>query len=168
MKNSNNWLTSTFGLVALLLVLVAANYLASIAAVRVDLTAGKLYTLSDGTRRILARLDAPVKLKLYVSQGEAMPLPMRSFAKRVEDMVDEFAAASDGKLTVERYNPKPDSDEEDAAQLDGVEPQQLASGDVFYLGIAVSQLDRKQAISSVSPRRERLLEYDLTRAIARL
>jgi ABC-type uncharacterized transport system involved in gliding motility auxiliary subunit len=168
MQNRNPWLYSAFGLVALLLVLVALNYLASAAAVRVDLTQGKLYTLSEGTRRILARLDAPVKVKLYVSQGEAMPLPMRSFAKRVEDMVDEFAAAANGKLSVERYNPKPDSDEEDAAQLDGVEPQQLASGDVFYLGIAVSQLDRKEAISSVSPRRERLLEYDLTRAIARV
>ncbi|MEJ2176262.1 MAG: GldG family protein, partial [bacterium] len=48
------------------------------------------------------------------------------------------------------------------------EPQQLASGDVFYLGIAVTQLDRKQSIPSVSPRRERLLEYDLARAIARV
>jgi len=168
MKNRNSVLFSTAGLVVLLLVLIAFNYLASTAAVRVDLTEGKLYTLSDGTRRVLGRLQTPVKLKLYVSQGEAMPVPMRSFAKRVEDMVDEFRAAAAGKLIVERYNPRPDSDEEDAAQLDGVEPQQLASGDVFYLGIAVTQLDRKQSIPSVSPRRERLLEYDLTRAIARV
>jgi ABC-type uncharacterized transport system involved in gliding motility auxiliary subunit len=92
---------------------------------------------------------------------------MRSFAKRVEDMVSEFRAAAGGKLIVERYNPVPDSDAEDAAQLDGVAPQQLQNGDVFYLGISVSQLERKQVISSVSPRRERLLEYDLVRAIAR-
>jgi ABC-type uncharacterized transport system involved in gliding motility auxiliary subunit len=168
MKNRNRVLFSSAGLVVLLLVLIAFNYLASTAAVRVDLTEGKLYTLSDGTRRVLGRLETPVKLKLYVSQGEAMPVPMRSFAKRVEDMVDELRAAAAGKLIVERYNPRPDSDEEDAAQLDGVEPQQLASGDVFYLGIAVTQLDRKQSIPSVSPRRERLLEYDLTRAIARV
>jgi len=168
MKNRNAVLTSSAGLVVLLLVLIAFNFLASAAALRVDLTAGKLYTLSDGTRRILSRLEAPVKLKLYVTQGEAMPLPMRSFAKRVEDMIDEFRAASGEKLTVERHNPKPDSDEEDAAQLDGVEPQQLASGDVFYLGVAVTQLDRKQSIPSISPRRERLLEYDLARAIARV
>ncbi len=168
MKNRNTVLYSAAGLVVLLLVLIAFNYLAATVAVRADLTEGKLYTLSDGTRRILGRLESPVKVKLYVSQGEAMPVPMRSFAKRVEDMVDEFRAAADGKLIVERYNPKPDSDEEDAAQLDGVEPQQLSSGDVFYLGIAVTQLDRKQAIPSVSPRRERLLEYDLARAVARV
>ena len=119
MKNSNRWLTSALGLVALLLVLIAFNYLASATAVRADLTAGKLYTLSDGTRHILAKLKSPVKLKLYVSKGDAMPLPMRSFAKRVEDMVDEYADVAKGKLIVERYNPTPDSDEEDAAQLDG-------------------------------------------------
>ncbi|KPK08043.1 MAG: hypothetical protein AMJ64_04700 [Betaproteobacteria bacterium SG8_39] len=168
MKNRNTVLFSSVGLVVLLLALIALNYLASATAVRVDLTEGKLYTLSDGTRRILGRLETPVKLKLYVSQGEAMPVPMRSFAKRVEDMVDEFRAVAGDKLIVERYNPKPDSDEEDAAQLDGVEPQQLSSGDVFYLGIAVTQLDRKQSIPSVSPRRERLLEYDLARAVARV
>ena len=168
MKNRNAALTSAAGLVVLLIALIALNYLASAAAVRVDLTEGKLYTLSEGTRRILARLEAPVKVRLYISRGEAMPVPMRSFAKRVEDMVDEFRAVAGDKLVVERYNPKPDSDEEDAAQLDGVEPQQLSSGDVFYLGIAVTQLDRKQAIPSVSPRRERLLEYDLARAIARV
>ena len=71
-------------------------------------------------------------------------------------------------MIVERYNPRPDSEEEDAAQLDGVEPQQLMSGEQFYLGIAVSQLDRKQAIPAISPQRERLLEYDLVRAIARV
>src|SRR5262249_28097317 len=47
-------------------------------------------------------------------------------------------------------------------------PQQLISGEQFYLGVAVSQLDRKQTIASVSPQRERLLEYDLVRAIARV
>ncbi|HSH06917.1 MAG TPA: GldG family protein [Burkholderiales bacterium] len=168
MTNRNTVLFSAVGLIVLLLALIAFNYLASTVALRADLTAGKLYTLSEGTRRILGRLDTPVKLRLYVSQGEAMPVPMRSFSKRVEDMVDEFRSAAEGKLIVERYNPKPDSDEEDAAQLDGVEPQQLASGDVFYLGIAVTQIDRKQAIPSVSPRREQLLEYDLARAIARV
>jgi ABC-type uncharacterized transport system involved in gliding motility auxiliary subunit len=69
---------------------------------------------------------------------------------------------------IELYNPMPDSEDEDAAQLDGVEPQQLFSGEQFYLGLTVSQLDRKQAIPAVSAQRERLLEYDLARAIARV
>jgi ABC-type uncharacterized transport system involved in gliding motility auxiliary subunit len=109
-----------------------------------------------------------VKVKLYVSQGESVPVQLRGFAQRVEDLVREFQVASNGNLRIERYNPRPDSEEEDAAQLDGIEPQQLYSGEQFYLGIAVSQLERKQAIPAVTPQRERLLEYDLVRAIARV
>src|SRR6476661_10631480 len=159
---------SAVGLVALLLVLVAVNFLLSLAPVRADLTQGNLYTLSPGTKKILRNLSSPVKVKLYASQGEAVPVPLRSFEQRVEDLVREFKQAGGSNLIVERYNPRPDSEEEDAAQLDGIEPQQLVTGEQFYLGISVSQLDRKQAIPAVSPQRERLLEYDLIRAIARV
>ena len=160
---------SSVGLVALFLLLVAFNYLASLGARRIDLTEGNLYTLSEGTKKILRGLDAPVKIKLYVSQGEqAMPLPLRSFAQRVEDVVREFKSHAGANLVIEKYNPRPDSEEEDSAQIDGIETQQLISGEQFYLGLVVSQLDRKQAIPALSPQRERLLEYDLARAIARV
>src|SRR5687768_1373944 len=168
MKKYEHLVYSAVGLVALLLILVALNFLVSRAPARVDLTEGNIYTLSDGTRKILRELPAPVKVKLYVSQGEAVPVPLRGFAQRVEDVVQEFKQAAGANLQVERYHPRPDSEEEDAAQLDGIEPQQLFTGEQFYLGIAVSQLDRKQTIAAVSPQRERLLEYDLIRAIARV
>src|SRR5688572_32254848 len=168
MKKYEHLIYSAVGLAALLLLLVAFNYLASAGSARVDLTEGKLYTLSPGTKKILGSLQTPVKLKLYLSQGEAVPVPLRSFAQRVEDVIREFAVAANGKLNVERYNPRPDSEEEDAAQLDGIEPQQLMTGEQFYLGVAVSQLERKQALGAISPQRERLLEYDLIRAIARV
>ena len=168
MKKYEHLIYSAVGLVALLLLLVAFNYLASTASLRADLTEGNLYTLSDGTKKVLRGLESPVTLKLYVSQGEAVPVQLRSFAQRVEDVVREFQAASNGNLRVQRYNPQPDSDEEDAAQLDGIEPQQLVSGEQFYLGVAVSQLERKQAIAAITPQRERLLEYDLVRAVSRV
>jgi ABC-type uncharacterized transport system involved in gliding motility auxiliary subunit len=168
MKKYEHLIYSAVGLVALLLLLIAFNYLASTASLRADLTEGNLYTLSDGTKKVLRELGSPVTVKLYVSQGEEVPVQLRSFAQRVEDVVEEFQAASHGNLRVQRYHPRPDSEEEDAAQLDGIEPQQLVSGEQFYLGVAVSQLDRKQAIAAITPQRERLLEYDLVRAIARV
>jgi ABC-type uncharacterized transport system involved in gliding motility auxiliary subunit len=168
LKKYEHVLYSAVGLVVLLLLLVAVNFLVSRVPARIDLTEGNLYTLSEGTKKILSELQSPVKVKLYVSQGESVPVQLRSFAQRVEDTVREFKQAAGSNLVVERYNPKPDSEEEDAAQLDGIEPQQLFTGEQFYLGIAVSQLDRKQAIPAVSPQRERLLEYDLVRAIARV
>jgi ABC-type uncharacterized transport system involved in gliding motility auxiliary subunit len=42
------------------------------------------------------------------------------------------------------------------------------SGEQFYLGLSVTRLERKQTIPALNPARERLLEYDLARAIARV
>ena len=168
MKKHEHLVYSAIGLAALFLVLVAGNYLLGLAPFKLDLTEGKVQTLSGGTQKMLRGLEAPVRLKLYISRGDqAMPVQLRSFAQRVEDLAREFKAVAGDKLVIERYNPKPDSDAEDAAQLDGVEPQQLFSGEQFYLGVVASQLDRKEAIPAVSPQRERLLEYDLARAIQR-
>src|ERR687896_988048 len=168
MKKYEHLIYSAIGLAALFLLLVALNFLLSRVPARLDLTEGNLYTLSPGTKKILTNLQSPVRVKLYISQGESVPVQLRGFAQRVEDLVREFKGVAGSNLVVERYNPKPDSEEEDAAQLDGIEPQQLMSGEQFYLGIAVSQLDRKQTIPAVSPQRERLLEYDLIRAVARV
>jgi ABC-type uncharacterized transport system involved in gliding motility auxiliary subunit len=168
MKKYDHILYSVVGLAALLLILVAVNFFIGKAPVRLDLSEGKLYTLSPGTKKILGNLSTPVKVKLYISQGESVPVPLRGFAQRVEDTVREFKSAAGANLIVERYNPRPDSEEEDAAQLDGIEPQQLVSGESFYLGAVVSQLDRKQSLAAITPQRERLLEYDLVRAIARV
>jgi len=168
MKKYEPLIYSAVGLVALFLILVAVNFLVSRVPARLDLTEGNLYTLSPGTKKILANLQAQVKLKLYVSQGESVPVQLRGFAQRVEDVVREFKSAAGANLVVERYNPRPDSEEEDAAKLDGIEPQQLFTGEQFYLGVAVTQLDRKQTLPNISPQRERLLEYDLVRAIARV
>ena len=71
---------SAVGLVALLLLLVAVNFLVSRVPARVDLTQGNLYTLSPGTRKILRELQSPVKVKLYISQGESVPVQLRGFA----------------------------------------------------------------------------------------
>ena len=168
MKKHEHLIYSAVGLVALFLVLVAVNFLVSRVPARLDLTEGNLYTLSEGTKKILRGLESPVKIKLYISQGESVPVQLRGFAQRVEDLVREFKSVAGSNLVVERYNPKPDSEEEDAAQLDGIEPQQLFTGEQFYLGAAITQLDRKQSLPNISPQRERLLEYDLVRAIARV
>jgi len=159
---------SAIGLGALFLILVAVNYLVSLQPLKLDLTEGRVQTLSEGTKKILRGLEAPVRLKLYVSRGEGVPVQLRSFAQRVDDLIAEFKGVAGAKLIVERFDPRPDGEYEDQAQLDGIEPQQLFSGEQFYLGLAVSQLDRKQSIPAITPQRERLLEYDIVRAIARV
>src|SRR5258708_24343358 len=110
-KTYEHVIYSAIGLVALALILVAFNYLLSRVPARVDLTNGKLYTLSDGTRKILRNLQSPVKVKLYISQEESVPGQLRSFAQLVEDLLREFAAAANGNLRIDRNNPTPDSED---------------------------------------------------------
>jgi ABC-type uncharacterized transport system involved in gliding motility auxiliary subunit len=158
---------SAGGIIALFALLIAANFIISAFNARADLTEGNVYTLSPGTKAILAKLEAPVRIRFYYTQGSnAVPVGLKTFAQRVEDLLAEFKAASNGKVVIERFNPEPDSDAEDSAALDNVEGQMTNTGEKFYLGLSISQLDKKEAIPVLSPDRERLLEYDITRAIA--
>jgi len=161
-------LYSAGGVIALAAILIAVNFLTSTFNTRVDLTEGKVYTLSAGSKAILAKLEAPVTIRFYYSQGGAMPVGLKTFARRVEDLLNEYKAASNGKVVIEKFNPEPDSDAEDSAALDGVDGQMTDSGEKFYLGLAVSFLDQKAALPVLAPDRERLLEYDITRAISQV
>jgi len=168
-KNLETLMYSAGGIVALALILIAANFIFSALNARVDLTQGKVYTLSEGTRSILSKLEAPVKIRFYYTQGSAaVPPGLKTFASRVEDLLNEFKAASNGKVVIEKFNPEPDSDAEDSAALDNVEGQMTNTGEKFYLGLAVSFLDQKSSIPVLTPDRERLLEYDITRSISQV
>jgi ABC-type uncharacterized transport system involved in gliding motility auxiliary subunit len=168
-KSTGRWLYSIGGVIAVFVAIVAVNYILGLAPARIDLTAGSLYTLSDGTRKVLGKLEAPVKIRFYFNQGDAnVPVGLRVFAGRVEDLLNEMRSAANGKLVIEKLNPQPDSDAEDSANLDGVEAQELPSGEKFYLGLTVSFADQRLALPVLAPDRERLLEYDLARAIARV
>jgi ABC-type uncharacterized transport system involved in gliding motility auxiliary subunit len=160
---------SAGGIAALVAILIAVNFLIGAFNARVDLTQGSLYTLSQGTQQILGKLDAPVKIRLYFSQGSSVvPVGLKTFAKRVEDLLAEFERAGHGKVIIEKLNPEPDSDAEDSAVLDGIEGQLTNTQEKFYFGLAVSFLDQKAALPVLAPDREQLLEYDITRAITRV
>jgi ABC-type uncharacterized transport system involved in gliding motility auxiliary subunit len=168
MKKHETLIYSAGGVVALFVILLLLNFLFGAFRTRVDLTEGGLYTLSAGTRAIVNKLDAPVKIRFYYSQSEQnVPLPIKGFARRVEDLLGEFRQAGNGKIQVEKLDPQPDSDAEDSAGIEGVEAQQLPSGDRFYLGLSVSYADQKIAMPALSLDREQLLEYDVARAITR-
>ncbi|MEX1110873.1 MAG: Gldg family protein [Chthoniobacterales bacterium] len=151
---------------AMLVLLVGLNVVGSRLQWRADLTEERAFTLSEGARRILANLKSPVQVRFYYSQSdEAMPMVLKNYAQSVNDLLDAMAAASGGRFQVQRLDPAPDTDAEDSARLDGVDPQVFPDGDRIYLGLGFSQLDRKSALPFLAPDRERLLEYDIARAI---
>jgi ABC-type uncharacterized transport system involved in gliding motility auxiliary subunit len=166
-KGVESWLFSVIGVVALVIILVAINVVANLKNFRWDLTENHLYTLSPGSLRILQKLDTDVEIRFYYSKDNAAtPVYLRTYAQEVEDLLSEFQQASHGKIKIVKLDPKPDSDAEDSARLDGVEGQNVNLSDRVYLGLAVSCLDAKTAIPFLSPNQESLLEYNISRAIS--
>ena len=167
-KRTESLIYSAGGLVAAFIILLLLNFVLGAARARIDFTQGKLHTLSEGTHAVLEKLQSPVKLRLYFTQGETgVPLPIKAYGRRVEDLLAEFRQAGRGKVLIEKLDPQPDSDAEDSATLEGIEAQVMPAGERFYLGLSVSHLDQKVALPALVPDRESLLEYDLTRAIVR-
>src|SRR5207249_4842269 len=102
---------STIGVAALFGIVLAINVIASKARYRVDLTQERAYTFSDGTKAILGKLDTPIKIHFYVTQGEnsaGEAVFLKNYARHVEDLLEEYKQASHGKIILEKYDPSPD------------------------------------------------------------
>lgn len=147
---------------------VAINLFADAALrrARLDLTADRLFTLTDGTRAVLSRLDPaePLRLRLFYSQSLATGRPaVQAYAQRVREVLDEYELASGGGLVVEEVDPEPFSVGEERAQRAGIPPIEVAPGESFYFGIeGADATDRRQTIPFLDPRDEPFLEYELS------
>jgi len=165
--------SSLLGIVAVLAILIGINVLAEtrLGRVQVDLTQQKLYTLADGTRKILAGLKEPITLKLYYSRALGGRIPVYgAYADRVSEMLREYASVANGKIKLETYDPEPFSDTEDRALAYGMQGVPIdQSGEQVYFGLAASNLlDDERSIPFFQPERERFLEFDLTKLIYEL
>ncbi len=160
---------SVGGLILVLVILILVNVLFSKATLRWDITQDKLYSLSANTRSILADLEQPVTLKVFFSQSiPNVPVTIKSYAGRLIDFLSEYEQHSSGKLVLEIFDPKQDSDEEEWAHNFGIEGIDLPTGDRMYLGLVAAAADQQQAIPMMDPAGEERLEYDITRLIWRV
>ncbi len=160
-------------LILLLVLFVAINILSGnvLKGLRFDLTENHLFTLSEGSRNILDQLQEPVTLYLFFSEDSSRDLPqIRSYARRVGELLEEFVNNSNGKLILKRIDPAPFSEEEDQAAAFGLQAVPVgASGSTLYLGIAGSNsIDVVQAMPFLQPSKEKFLEYDLAKMISSL
>ena len=158
------------GLGVLLLVFLAAVALVNVVfrGARLDLTEAGLYTLSEGTRKVLEGIPEPVRLYFFISRGGLSDSPgLRAWADRVEDMLNEFEAHSDGTLDVSVIDPAPFSEDEDRAAAFGLQAVRLQiSDDPLYFGVAGSNaVGDEEFIAFMDPQREQFLEYDLAKLV---
>lgn len=169
---NRNLLTGT-GLVIALALFLGINIISNqaLTSLRLDVTENNLYTLSEGTQNILEKLEEPVTVRLYHSAKQFSGIPqLLSYGKRVRDMLEEYAAASGGKLRLLVIDPEPFSEAEDEAVAFGVQQMALsATGDVGYLGVVgTNTTDDTEVLPLLSPEREDALEYELTKMIYQL
>ena len=172
MMRQNPLLSKIIPLAAFLLLavgLVAVNVLFAFIPMRLDITDEGLFTLSDGSRNIVANLEEATTIKLYYSADLAeIPVSFKTYSTKVIELVRRYAALSEGKLSLEIFDPKPDTDEEDWASRYGLEGARLPTGNTFFFGMVVLSAEREEVVKFFDPRREKFLEYDISRAISRV
>ena len=137
---------------------------------RIDLTQNRQYTLSPGTRAIIAKLPEPVTLRLYFSKKNSANYPVTAaYAKRVRDLLSEYTSLSNGKILLEDVDPESFTPEQDQAEAAGIRSAPISNGDVFYFGIeGINSIDGRSIIPYLAIEREPYLEYDLTSLLYQL
>ena len=150
-------------------IMLLANHL--LRGAKVDLTADNLYTVSDGTVRIIRAPEEPINLYFFFSEKSAASNPViRNYGIRVRELLEELVSRSAGKLTLKVVNPQPFTEEEDRANELGITSSTInTSGDKLYLGLAATNsTDQKAAIPYLDPRRDEQLEYDVAKLVHEL
>ncbi|MCX8048810.1 MAG: Gldg family protein [Methylohalobius sp.] len=155
---------------AALICLAGALGSAWLPSLRLDLTAGQLYTLSPGTRQLLSSLSQPITLEFYFSDRASRELPgVRAYARRVLDLLKEYQGASN-RVHLLRIEVEPFSTTEDQAASRGLRSVRLApDAPEIYFGLAaVASSGQTAIIPFFNQERERYLEYDLSELIAQV
>jgi ABC-type uncharacterized transport system involved in gliding motility auxiliary subunit len=133
--------------------LVLLNVLGVRLFARADVTRDKAYTLSKASKDTMAALEEPVVVTAYFT--EQLPAPYSSNARYVRDLLEEFRAASNGKLAFEFVDPQ--SQETDADKEAKKEVKQDIFGRRFREPTAI---EKELGGQGIQPVEIRVIEED--------
>ncbi len=154
------------GILLALYALVCVNLGGSAFQFKADLSMDGAYSLSPEAKAFAAELKTPAVIRFYASTSSAqMPAAFKHYAERIQWLLRSLCEASHGKLTLQVLDPEPDSEDEQAAYLEGIAPIKIHTGDRVYMGLSVSSADKCLAIPFLSLQRENLLEYEIIRTV---
>ena len=135
---------------------------------KADVTDQRLYTLSDGSRSILSRLNQKIVLKLYYAKTAALKGPdqikfFNNYYEFVKSLLEEYVAASKGMIELQVIDPRPFSqDEVDALQF-GLKRFSITEEESFFFGLVVrTPFGVEKAIPFFTPDRQNFVEYDIS------
>ncbi|MDA8793754.1 GldG family protein [Bacteriovoracaceae bacterium] len=137
---------------------------------KIDFTQESLYSLSSGSENILAKLNSPIKLKLYYSKTAANKGTegLRKFNNYlyVKNILKEFRSHSHNNITLDVIDPRPDTDEEEDAKVYGLRKFNLTETEIYYFGlVAINESGGEKVIEFFDPAEKENLEYELTKLI---
>jgi len=136
--------------------------------IKVDITDQGIYTLSEGTRAILGKLNQPIKAKLYYTETAAMKAPdqiryFNNYYEFVKALLREYVAVSKGMVQLEVIDPRPFSQEEEQAMRYGLQRFPITQEENFFFGLVMqTQFGVEKTIPFFSPDRHNFVEYDIS------
>lgn len=149
-------------------ILLLVNIIASRLYRRIDLTQEKRYTLSDATRQILKKLDAPVSVTLFFSKD--LPPGLEDWKQNITSEVKELAANTNVPVAYTVTDPGSDPENEIKAQRAGVTAQQISVSQNdqntqkrVYIGAEIRYKDRSDVIPYLEPGSN--IEYFFARSL---
>jgi ABC-type uncharacterized transport system involved in gliding motility auxiliary subunit len=171
--NTSKKLLTVIGFCAIVVILLGINFTSSnfLNFVRLDLTSDKIFTLSNGSKKVLTNLEEPITLKLFFSKQLAKDNPyFLSFASRVEEFLKLYKHHANGKINLQIIDPVPFTEYEDQAVHYGLQgvPVNNEGSELYFGLVMVNSVAGKEVIPFLQPNREGYLEYDITQAIFKL
>ena len=158
-------------IVTVIAIIAVLNFLSYQLFARLDLTQGKIYSISNISKQAVRNLADVVNVKVYFS--EALPAQYLGVRQEVKDILAEYQNYGGNKLRVEFIDPKDDQKLQQELQMLGIPQLQfnVLENDKYevtsgYLGIVVQYGDTKQAIPVVNSTEN--LEYQLTSALKKV
>jgi gliding-associated putative ABC transporter substrate-binding component GldG len=157
--------------VLIIAIIVVINLLAYEFHVRLDLTEGQQYTLSDATKNILDNLEEPVTVKAYFSEN--LPQAIVKTRTDFQEMLVEYADRADGMIQYEFIDPGKNEATENEALQNGIQPllinvreKDQVKQQKAFLGVVVILGSKQESIPYMQP--GTAMEYSLSTAVKKI
>ncbi len=166
----NRTLRTIIGAVLILVITFAAISICQqiLTHVKLDVTEQKIFTLSDGTKSILSRLNQPLQAELYYAKTAAMEAQdsikfFNNYNEFVKALLQEYVRISNGMIQLEVIDPRPYSPEEEDALRYGLKRFPINDEENFFFGLVIkTQFGVEKTIPFFSPDRQNFVEYDIS------
>ncbi|MCF7955457.1 MAG: Gldg family protein [Phycisphaerae bacterium] len=136
--------------------------------IKADITDQEIYTLSDGTKNILGKLNQPIKVRLYYAETAALKASdqirfFNNYYTFVRELLEEYESSANGMITLEIIDPRPFSEEEAQALRYGLQRFPITEEENFFFGLAIqTPFGIEKTIPFFAPDRQSFVEYDIS------